>query len=163
MKYWFKILIHCKKNKAFNFLLHLFLMKYFSLFSDSVIQKEKSKISSLCPYLLCTSSPVVPVILKKSQTNQKLFRKWKLKECLFHLMIPPPSLFNIFASGVTVGISCYCIGEYLLFYLSLHYPYLTMVHANNFRAGKHRSKHRNNCSALLHSDQRKWFFPPLLS
>lgn len=89
MKYWFKILIHCKKNKAFNFLLHLFLMKYFSLFSDSVIQKEKSKISSLCPYLLCTSRPVVPVILKKSQTNQKLFRKWKLKECLFHLMIPP--------------------------------------------------------------------------
>lgn len=122
MKYWFKILIHCKKNKAFNFLLHLFLMKYFSLFSDSVIQKEKSKISSLCPYLLCTSSPVVPVILKKSQTNQKLFRKWKLKECLFHLMIPPPSLFNIFASGVTVGISCYCIGEYLLFYLSFTIP-----------------------------------------
>lgn len=38
--------------------------------------------------------------------------------------------FSIFASGVRVGISCYyCIGEYLLFHLSLHNPYLTMVHA----------------------------------
>lgn len=28
-----------------------------------------------------------------------------------------PDMFNIFASGITVGSGCYCIGEYLLFYL----------------------------------------------
>lgn len=68
-------------------------------------------------------------------------------------------MFTVFVSGVTVGSSCYCISEYLFFSWSLHNPYLTTVRANSFSAGKHRNKHRNNCSALCGATSENYFSP----
>lgn len=57
MKYWFKILIHCQRNKPFNLLLPLLLMKYFSVFRLWSTKAEIKDFFSL-PYLVCHSSPV---------------------------------------------------------------------------------------------------------
>lgn len=62
------------------------------------------------------SSAVVPVILKKPQTNQKPFRKWKLKEYLFHLMVPPlihltylRQVLELASAAIVLVNICFCI------------------------------------------------------
>lgn len=111
MKYWFKIFIHCKKNKQVHLLLLLFLMKSFSLFSDSNTKAEIKAFSLPWPGVHFQPSAVVQVILKKPQTNQNPIQEMKVKRILVSFNDPSFSdLFNILVSGVRVGISCYCIG-----------------------------------------------------